>query len=296
MTTGKTEIVKQLIHNYMSEEVSMVNQLYFEHPHGTTVGTFREEIWSDWFQDMIPKKFVVEHSVFLIDSSGRISNEVDLAILDEMYTPYILKKGKIKFIPIEAVAVAVECKSKVLKCEQLNDWCESVKNLKTSRRGIARMQPRIVGYSDQSSQSTTQTATRPLLILCYLGETEKNTDKLDFDFIVHAKKTQQEQRIQITGKKEGELLSSYYDELNHSREGMEENKSTKVEWGLEDNYSIDDYRVWDKTIGKTEVSLLSFNFMLNQILMLINNPMLFPHKAYVDMFNRGETEDGGREI
>jgi hypothetical protein len=33
-----------------------------------------------------------------------------------------------------------------------------------------------------------------------------------------------------------------------------------------------------------ESSLLTLIFQLNQLLMIINNPMLFPHKAYVEMF------------
>lgn len=32
--------------------------------------------------------------------------------------------------------------------------------------------------------------------------------------------------------------------------------------------------------------LLSLIFQLNQLLMVLNNPMLFPHRAYADMFNR----------
>ena len=43
------------------------------------------------FKRIIPKKFVIEQSVFLIDSKGNVSNGVDLAIFDEMYTPYIFR-------------------------------------------------------------------------------------------------------------------------------------------------------------------------------------------------------------
>lgn len=39
------------------------------------------------FKRTIPKKFVIEQSVFLIDLKGNVSNGVDLAIFDEMYTP-----------------------------------------------------------------------------------------------------------------------------------------------------------------------------------------------------------------
>uniref|UniRef100_UPI003FA486C2 hypothetical protein n=1 Tax=Enterocloster clostridioformis TaxID=1531 RepID=UPI003FA486C2 len=35
---------------------------------------------------IVPKKFVIEHSVFIIDSAGNVSKEVDLAIINT-YTP-----------------------------------------------------------------------------------------------------------------------------------------------------------------------------------------------------------------
>ena len=49
-----------------------------------------------------------------------------------------------------------------------------------------------------------------------------------------------------------------------------------------------------KNITKNEIreyTLLSFIFQFNQMLMMINNPMFFPHKAYVDMFNKGSKEE-----
>lgn len=62
---------------------------------------------------VIPKKYCIEQGVFIIDSYGKISNEVDLAVFDEMYTPYIFNYEEIKFIPIEAVAAVIQCKSQI---------------------------------------------------------------------------------------------------------------------------------------------------------------------------------------
>lgn len=90
--TQKEYIVKSLIHNYRSEEKSIVEQLFFKAHHNVTIGTYREQVWQELFENIVPKKFVVEQSVFIIDSEGQISSEVDLAILDVMYTPYIFKK------------------------------------------------------------------------------------------------------------------------------------------------------------------------------------------------------------
>ena len=101
--------IKNIKNNYKQIERSKVNQLYLEQDlHPTTIGTAREEIWGEIFEGLIPKKFVVERSVFLIDAKDNVSLEADLVIMDEMYTPYIFRYGSIKFIPIEAVAAVIQ--------------------------------------------------------------------------------------------------------------------------------------------------------------------------------------------
>ena len=66
---------------------------------------------------------------------------MDLAVYDEMYTPYIFNYGEIKFIPIEAVAVVVQCKSGVndtATTENVIEWVNTVKALKTSMDSVTR--------------------------------------------------------------------------------------------------------------------------------------------------------------
>lgn len=69
--------LKSIISNYQKNEEALVNQLYFQTQHGTVVGSFREDIWKQMFSQIISKKFVIEQSVFIIDSNGRVSNEMD---------------------------------------------------------------------------------------------------------------------------------------------------------------------------------------------------------------------------
>ena len=132
MDTECSKIITKIKENYASLEKGIVNQLYFEAEHGATIGHYREKIWAEMFKRIVPKKFVVEQSVFLIDSRGKVSNEVDLAIFDEPYTPYIFRYYDLKFIPLEAVAVVVGCKSTSLNKENLESWAGSIAELKTS--------------------------------------------------------------------------------------------------------------------------------------------------------------------
>lgn len=273
------KMIRNIKDNYRQVEKFIVEQLYMKNDlHGTTIGTEREDIWEQLFEMVLPKKFVIEHSVFIIDSNGNVSNEVDLAIMDETYTPYIFRYGRLKFIPIEAVAAVVECKSKSVEEEQIKTWQKRIEELRTEGKSIARMANQIV-----DSTVATQKSTKPIRILCVLGNVKDDIKDL-FDFVLIAKRGNEDKkekaRIEIICN-DSMNLYKWYKELNfnkvdYDREGKtDEDKLGKI--------FLKDYEVLDR--NKENISLLTFNFQLNQLLMLINNPILFPHRAYVEMFN-----------
>jgi hypothetical protein len=286
-----SKTISNIITNYIQNEKALVNQLYFKTEHGPTIGGFREDVWREMFAQIVPKKFVIEQSVFILDTKGRVSNEVDLAIFDETYTPYIFRYGRLKFLPIEAVAVVIECKSTSLARTTLKNWAESIDALKTSRESYARLFSSIVtGIPEDKAEDgkgpppSTQTATRPLRILCCLTEDIGN-ERLDsggelFDFVIRASKKNEDLKIEIEADDSKGSLKEWYFALNHADEAQKKGKLNDGS-GLADT-KLQDYQVKD---NKGLVSLLTFNLQLNQLLMLINNPILFPHKAYAKMFN-----------
>ena len=146
--------------NYERMEQGIVNELYFKVPHGSTIGHYREQIWGKMFRNIVPKKFMIEQSMFIIDSYGQVSKEVDLAVFDETYTPYIFSYDNLKFLPIEAVAAVIECKSSSMDKEILRAWISSIKALRTSNKSYIRMIGKIV--CGEIEPTITQTATRPL--------------------------------------------------------------------------------------------------------------------------------------
>lgn len=288
-TRGQRDIVQNIIANYQQAERALVEQLYMENKlHGTTTGSMREDVWCGLFEMIVPKKFVIEHSVFIIDSGGKISREVDLAIVDETYTPYIFHYGKLKFIPVEAVAAVVECKSKIIKKReqmQLETWCKSIQSLKTAKQSIARL---ATGIS--TGPASTQQSTRPIRVLCALNPKVGSEIREMFDFVLTASK--RPEHIDIWENKTYGNLFSWYETLNFydkpkelqallhdSRQGKLMEAAKELEKISIQSYEIRD---WDNE----NISLLSFNFQFNQLLMLINNPMLFPHREYVNMFCR----------
>lgn len=214
MSSDKRKIIDQIKENYASLEERIVKQLYFEVEHGATIGHYREKIWGEMFKSIIPKKFVIEQSVFLIDSRGNVSNEVDLAIFDEMYTPYIFRYYDLKFIPLEAVAVVVECKSKSWDKDNLENWVQSISDLKTSsaQRSFARLATNIA-YEPVK----TQPATRPLRVLCCLNERKKDLPTkagMTFDVVIRAIK--KEKRLEIKWDTKKKNLYDWYLCLNQA--------------------------------------------------------------------------------
>ena len=319
---GEKDFVENIINNYRELEKSIVHQLklYNDH-HPTTTGTLREEIWLQLFERIIPKKFVIEHSVFVIDSFKNISKEVDLAIIDNTYTPYIFQYGRLKYVPIEAVAAVVECKSTQVKFSEKDDngnnieaglsvWCNSIKKLRTSRKSTVRMATGTVvegkSYGIQKADGvfpSTQTSTRPLRIFCgyETSLTEENGKEIKklFDFVVLASAAQGQEKIKITVRKDMDSLQKWYRELDHySVECTMENGKEYIELDNKEriqimkNEKLNEFQLSELEVKRNgeEISLLTFNLQLNQLLMLINNPILFPHRAYARMFNNTKKE------
>ena len=275
MRETERDPIVDIIENYIQNETTIIKQLHFvAKNHGSTIGGFREDIWREMFQQIIPKKFAIEQSVFIIDSNGKVSREVDLAIFDETYTPFIFRYGRIKFIPIEAVAVVGECKSEYSKEESLKKWAERIAELETSVESYTRIANKIIA----EGSNPTQTQTRPIRILCCLNNnkvkvTLENSEQL-FDVIIRAPHPKAKS-MKIEFAEKHKTLYDWYLALNHA--GGQENPD---ETGEElKKIKLEDYAV-------EGVSLLSFKLQLNQLLILNNNPIPFPHMAYAKMFNR----------
>lgn len=244
--------------------------------HHLTTGTSRELVWLELFRNIVPKKYNLAQSVFLMDALGNISAEVDIAIYDEQYTPYIFNYGNISFIPIEAVVIVVQSKSRTLDTKvyaNLVKWVQSIQTLQTRENAYLRTEGYIVdGIGDKPS---TQTATRPIMILGTLNELSEGTTKQKlqrlFDVILHLDKD----GAFTTTHSTLDELTEWYMTLNHHG-NLSEDKIAKVK---ESTRKLSDYQIADQP-------LLTFTLQLNQLLMLINNPMFFPHQSYVGMFNQ----------
>lgn len=298
------DFINDIKENYLKMERELVTQLNYDVTnHQLTAGTYREEIWADFFRKIVPRKFNIARSVFIIDSKENISNEVDIAIYDEQYTPYIFNYGLIKFIPIEAVAAVVQCKSRSLDKDDLLNWTNSIKNLQTSNDSIVRLAT-YIHIGKESICDAIQTATKPIKILCHIPTDETCNDDTNgreyFDIVIEAYQNSKSSKEQTQNNTEynGNLKINFSDEnlldvlKNYNQADKKELGNLKEDKKLKSetlaNRKIADY---DILKGKDKYTLLSFIFQFNQMLMMINNPMFFPHKAYVDMFNKNIKEE-----
>ncbi|THF84691.1 DUF6602 domain-containing protein [Cohnella fermenti] len=283
--SGHYKVLEAIVQNYEDLAASHASQLNLNSPNSPyTTGSHREAIWKGLFEQIVPRKFCVDQNVFIIDSNGTISNEVDIAIFDEQYTPYIFRYGKIKYIPIEAVAVAIQCKSTSVK--GVPEWAASIRELHTSLDSVARV---ISGLKDNSlpAKEKPQTSTRPILILCAMMKSLPKESVIEaFDIILNVNKSE---KLELYIPKLTQNYAYWSHLLNHrvgevnefSDEGVPEFRLLKDNANKE--RTLADLRV--DSNGEENV-ILSLTYQLNQLLMLINNPLFFPHRAYANLFKR----------
>jgi hypothetical protein len=318
-------MISKIMENYKRRNDIICGELDLASVHEGTTGSNREDFWMNLFRDIIPQKFAMEKNVIIIDSKGNRSNEVDIAVIDNQYTPYVFKYGNLKFIPIEAVAIAIECKSTSWNAGLLKDWSTNIEKLEASSAGITR----IVSGNAIGVTNTSQKRTTPIKILASIRPNAQAQTIEDienhFDFILTYKTTKEanseekkhelDYKVPNANKKLGwwsEKLNNHIDKKEKTEDNKVENKPLKIKLGFIRDEDERDYvvkklekhkkvfrnadfnnekteYVIEDTLKNLEIKgnpLLSLNFQLNQLLMLINNPMTFPHFAYAKMFQQ----------
>jgi hypothetical protein len=81
-------------------------------PHAPSKGDESEAVWLKMLQTYLPNRYCAD-SVFVIDSKGKSSEQVDIAIFDRQYTPFVYNFQSSKVVPAESIYAVFEAKQTV---------------------------------------------------------------------------------------------------------------------------------------------------------------------------------------
>ncbi len=98
--------------------------------HDGELGGVSEGHFIEFLQNYLPKRYAVD-SAIVIDSNGRTSDQIDIVIFDNQYTPLLLPQQRHRYVPAEAVYAVLEVKQKIDKgnLQYAGTKAESVRKL-----------------------------------------------------------------------------------------------------------------------------------------------------------------------
>jgi hypothetical protein len=82
--------------------------------HPTAKGTATEVRWVNMLEKYLPNRYAVANA-FLLDSTGKMSQQQDLVVYDRQYTPFLLNHDNALYIPAEGVYGVFEVKQMLAK-------------------------------------------------------------------------------------------------------------------------------------------------------------------------------------
>jgi hypothetical protein len=99
--------------------------------HNGTMGEVNERHFIDVIKKYLPDRYAVDGGI-VIDSNGKTSDQIDVVVFDNQYTPTLLDQQNHRFIPSESVYAIFEVKPTIDKSylEYAGRKAESVRSLK----------------------------------------------------------------------------------------------------------------------------------------------------------------------
>lgn len=105
--------------------------------HNGDRGEVNEVHFIEALRKCLPDRYTVEKAAVL-DSTGKVSDSIDVVIFDRQYTPTLLDSDNHRYVPAESVYAVFECKPKIDKgyLEYAADKAASVRKLKRTSMGV----------------------------------------------------------------------------------------------------------------------------------------------------------------
>ena len=128
--------LRDLFHGLQNQMLASlnVNREFIEHP--GSKGDATEQHWIEFLRTYLPDRYKVDKAI-VIDSTGNVSEQMDVVIYDAIYTPFIFKQDGFIYIPAESVYAVFEVKQDVKGyIEYAAQKVESVRTLKRTSIGM----------------------------------------------------------------------------------------------------------------------------------------------------------------
>ena len=132
-TASRLDGKRFLAEAFSAEQAVLAQQLNFSSKsitHNGVMGDVNERHFIDMLRKYLPRRYEVAQGI-VIDSNGATSDQIDIVIFDNLYTPTLLDQQEHRFIPAEAVYCVLEVKPTLNKdyLEYAADKAESVRRL-----------------------------------------------------------------------------------------------------------------------------------------------------------------------
>ena len=132
----KTIDLKLLFEGLQNQMVSQLNtnREFITHP--GSKGDALENAWIEWLKKYLPNRYSVDKAI-IIDHEGNTSDQIDLVIYDNWFTPFIFSQNGFHYIPAEGVYAVFEVKpdikgtvNKISHIQYAAEKIQSVRRLK----------------------------------------------------------------------------------------------------------------------------------------------------------------------
>jgi hypothetical protein len=123
--------------------------------HASTAGAATEHHWLEMFHRYLPTAYRAAPA-FVIDSTGRRSRQIDIAIFDQLHSPQLFPHASGVHVPAESVYAVFEVKPTFSR-QWLRDAADKAASVRALRRNTRRPQPILAGLLAAGSVWTPST-------------------------------------------------------------------------------------------------------------------------------------------
>jgi len=134
--------LKQLFEGLQKQMVSQLNtnREFITHP--GSKGDALENAWIEWLQKYLPNRYSIEKAI-VIDCEGNTSQQIDIVIYDNWFTPFIFSQNGFHYIPAEGVYAIFEVKPDIQgtvgKKSYIEYAAEKIESVRVLRRTTTNM-------------------------------------------------------------------------------------------------------------------------------------------------------------